>query len=135
MSVTKAIEEFLAATFQLPIVRDITQTKIGRAIGYQITASRINTKRDAYQTHHAEVVISLRSENGYDELGFLSAKLAESDPSGEGWRVMLTSGRESVDYVTMGEILISTAVTIQLNVWHDTVKEQIKSINFEASNG
>lgn len=135
MGVVNVVEEVLSATFQLPIVLDITQTKVERAIGYQISRSRIRTMADSRQTHEVSLEITLRAENGYDSLGWLSAKLAAGMSSGENWRIMAVGAEESVDYVTKGEILISVSATVQMTIWHDQVKEEIRSVTMEADNG
>lgn len=134
MGVISTLEEILALTFQVPIVQDITQTKVERAIGYRITSDGVRTVADSRQTHRAAVEITLRAENGYDSLGWLSAKLASGVSSGDDWRIIPTGGDESVDYVDKGEILISLSVVVQMTIHHDQVKEKIKSINLEAVN-
>lgn len=134
MGVINTLEEILALTLQLPIVQDITQTKVARCISYQITRDRVRTVADSRQTHELAATISLRAENGYDALGWLSARLAAGVPSGAGWRIMSTGGEESVDYVSMGEIIISLPVTVQMTIHHDEVKETIKSVTMETAN-
>lgn len=133
MGVIKRLEEILALTFQLPIVQDINQTKVERAIGYRIARDRIRTVADSRQHHEVSAAVTLRSENGYDALGWMSAKLAAGMPSGADWRIMAVGSEESVDYVSQGEILISLDVTIKMTVIHDQVKEVIKTINMETN--
>lgn len=132
MGVINTVEEILALTFMLPIVPDINQTKVERAIGYRITKSSIRTVSDKAQRHMVDLVVTLRAENGYDAIGWMSAKLAAGVPSGADWQVMMAGSQETVDYEDIGEILISLQVIIAATIRHDQVKEVIKTIVMEA---
>lgn len=132
MGVINTVEEILAITFQLPIVQDATQTKVERAISYQITNDSVRTISDSRQHHQLALTLTLRAENGYDSLGWMSARLAGGPSSGEEWRITAVGAQETVDYETKGEILISRAVIIAATIHHDQVKEVIKTINMEA---
>lgn len=133
MSVINTLEEILALTFRLPIVQDVHQTKVERAISYVIERDRVRTIADSKQTHHLTATISMRQDSGYDALGWLSARLAAGMPSGADWRIMAAGAEESVDYVAQDEIIISLDVTIQMTVHHDQIKEVIKQVTMEAN--
>lgn len=135
MGVVNVLEEALSAIFQLPIVHNIGETKVEQAIGYEISDDKARTFPDSRQIHHVTVTVTMRSENGYDALGWMGQKMAAAPGSGAGWKLIQADGHEVVDYVTKGEILISTGLFLELVTYHDQVKEQIKSINIEASNG
>lgn len=134
MGVINTLEEILALTFQLPVVQDITQTKVERAIGYQITADAVRTIADSRQIHNCSARVTLRAENGYDALGWMSQKLAAGTASGHDWKILLVGGQELVEYESKGEILISLDVIVNMTVRHDQVKEVIKSIVMETDN-
>lgn len=133
MGVIKTLEEILAVTFRLPIVQDATQTKVERCISYQIARDRVRTVADSKQTHQLTATITLRSDSGYDALGWLSAKLAGGVPSGAGWRIMAAGAEESVDYISQGEIHVSLEVIVSMTIQHDQVKEVIKTVTMEAN--
>lgn len=135
MGVIDTLEEALSAIFQLPIVHNIGETKVEQAIGYEITADRVRTFPDHRQVHVVTMMITYRSENGYDALGWMGQKIAAGPGAGLNWKLVQADGNEVVDYVTKGEILISTGLFLELTVYHDQVKEHIQTINIEASNG
>lgn len=132
MGVVNVLEEALGAIFQLPIVHNIGETKVERAIGYEIQSDRIRTFPDHRQVHMVTLMLTLRSENGYDALGWMGQKMAAGPGSGVNWKLVQTDGNEVVDYVNMGEIHITTGLYLELTVLHDQVKEHIQTIQMEA---
>lgn len=132
MGVVNVLEEALGAIFQLPIVHNIGETKVERAIGYEITNDRIRTFPDHRQVHMVTLMLTLRSENGYDALGWMGQKMAAGPSSGVNWKLIQADGNEAVDYVNMGEIHITTGLYLELTVLHDQVKEHIQTIQMEA---
>lgn len=134
MGTINLVEEFLASTYNLPVVQDITQTKISKAIGYQIGEVKVRTQKDSHQTQQVALTVYLRAENGYDSIGYLTQKLTDSRPSGTDWKVHLTGDTEIVEYEQKTEIILSTTCTIMITINHDQVREVIKSIEMENVN-
>ena len=131
--VEKQIEQFLSATFSLPVVRDVTQTKIEQAIGYSITTIAVNNVKDRFQSLTLGVRLELRSANGYDAIGFLSHKigLSERGIAGDAFHLFNVSGTEQIEYVDINEVILSKDITIMLRANYDEVAERIKKIIME----
>lgn len=133
--IKSTIEEFLSQTFQLPVNYGSGQTMNTRCIQYTITDMNIQTRTDFSQTAFVEVEIDLRTDNGYDAIGYLSAKLAASKVSGKGWSVSLNSMKETIKDMTSGRgtsypdsFVLSTPIVFEIHIPHDQVKERIKQM-------
>lgn len=129
MGIQSTIEEFLSQAFRLPVVFDVSQTNVENCISYRVADSDVQVHVDNITTHDASITVSMRAQNGYDSLGYLSQKLASMYPSsGINWRVAHYSSTESIDYISTTEIIISIQLVLQLKVYHDQIKETIEEI-------
>lgn len=129
MSVTALIEEFLHDAFDLPVVKDLGQTKVERVISYRVAANKTVSRRESTQTLQMGVNVSLRAENGYDSSGWMFAKLSEAR-SEKDCELTFTSPNESVEYISPTEVIFTTSITLKCTVQMDVKKEVIKSINW-----
>ena len=133
--VIKQIEAFLTATFGLPIVADITQTKIENCVSYLIQSDiEVKNKIDCYQSLSLNITVYFRAINGYDSIGFLSHKIGKSKANhvNDHFYIANVSASESVEYESTTEIVISKDITIMMRANNDQVLERIKTIKMES---
>lgn len=129
MSITSDIEEFLRAAFNLPVVKDLGQTKIERVISYRVTNNKLVSRANSTQTLQLSIDVSLRAENGYDSTGWLGAKLSQAYGSKE-CKLSYISPTESVEYISPTEVIFTNPITLTCIAAMDVKKEVIKSINW-----
>lgn len=125
----KKIEEFLHAAFSLPVVPDLGETRVEKAIGYRITQNRTATHSQGMQRQLITMRVSLRAPNGIDMTGFINAKLSQAIGEPD-CKVLQVSSLETIEYPSNTEqiytVVVFMAVTMPMNI----KKERIKSINW-----
>lgn len=125
----KKIEEFLHAAFNLPVVADLGETLVEKAVMYRITQNRTATHSQGVQRQLITMSVSLREPNGIDMTGFINAKLSQA--AGEfDCRVLQVSSLESVEYASKTEQIYTVVVYMSVTIPMNIKKERIKQINW-----
>lgn len=134
--IQNTIEEYLSQTFQLPVVYGLGQTMTTRSIQYAITDIKLQTRPDFSQTAYVTIDTDLRTDKGYDSIGYLSAKIAASKTTGKGWSVRITDRGERIRDMSKNDrgagypdsFVLSASLTFEITIHHDQVKERIKQM-------
>ncbi len=131
--IRKMLHDWLHAAYTLPVVEDITQTKIESAIGYNLQIAPINVRVAADEKITFEVTfdIQYRCPNGVAGIGFLTLGLNDKDKQIPGFKIVSVDGVEIVEYMTKTEMIISKPVTAHINIEYNQTREIIKCIKFE----
>jgi hypothetical protein len=130
--VREPIKNWLSAVFSLPVVEDFEQTKVEQSISYDLATSPIKIR---YQNGGGEVVfdfpltIAYRCPNGFEGIGFLSVKLADTAKHIDGFDLQSTEGAELIVYATKTEMIITKTVHARITIEYDKVRELIKQVN------
>lgn len=125
----KKIEEFLHAAFNLPVVADLGETMVEKAIAYRITQNRTATDSQGVQRQLITLNVSLRAPNGNDMTGFINAKLSQAHGEID-CRVLQIGSIESTEYPSKTELIYSVPVFMSITVPMNIQKEKIKQINW-----
>lgn len=125
----KKIEEFLHAAFNLPVVADLGETLVEKAIMYRITQNRTQSHANGKQRQQIAMRVSLRAPNGIDMTGFINAKLSQAIGEPD-CKVLQVSSLETVEYPSKTEIIYTVTVFMAVTMPMNIKKERIKSINW-----
>lgn len=126
---TKKIEEFLHAAFNLPVVADLGETYVEKAIAYRITRTRTATNSQGAQHQLVTMNVSLRAPNGMDMTGFINAKLSQAIGEPD-CKVLQVSSIEDVEYPSKTEQIYTVSVFMSVTIPMNVKKERIKQINW-----
>ena len=129
--IRKSIHEWLSAVYGLPVVEDITQTKVEQVIGYDLTSAPINVRHesDAFVKFEFELIILLRCPNGFSGIGFLSLGLLDIGKMPTGFNLVSSTGTETVEHLNNTEMIISKPVTGFVKLEYDMLRELIKCVH------
>ena len=128
--VEQKIKSYLNAVFKLPIVANLSDTKVERAISFDIETIKISNKNNNRQDIILDVRIYFRCPNGYDSIGYLSQKIGKSYAGEDlsNFSVSSASASEEIVIKTSTEIVLSKKITIKLEANEDQIREKIKNI-------
>lgn len=126
---TKKIEEFLHAAFNLPVVADLGETYVEKAIAYRITRTRTATNSQGTQRQLVTMDVSLRAPNGMDMNGFIGAKLSQVVGESD-CKVLQVSSLETPEYPSKTETIYTVTVFMAVTMPMNIKKERIKQINW-----
>lgn len=138
--ITATIEEYLHQTFQKPVVYGLGQTSTTGSIEYSISDLKVQTRADFSQTVYATVSVYMRNDNGFDSIGYLSAKISASKTTGKGWSVK-PQGSEYIRDMTPNDkgsgypdsLTLGLNLVFEITRRHDQIKEQINQIDLSTS--
>ena len=109
------IKKALSAIYALTVVEDVTQSKVERVIGFDLTAAPIN----------------IRHQAGEPSIGFLSLRLADPANIPPNTSITNVDGAETVEYITITEMVTSKLVNMTITLEYNTVRERIKHIKID----
>ena len=127
------IKKALSAIYALTVVEDVTQSKVERVIGFDLTAAPINIRHQAGATATFDVTfrIEYRCPAGEPSIGFLSLRLADPANIPPNTSITNVDGAETVEYITITEMVTSKLVNMTITLEYNTVRERIKHIKID----
>lgn len=131
--IRKSIEEYLNALFKLKVVEDITDTKLEKAIGYDLSGTIIKpvVKQDKSINFEFNFNIVFRCPRTFEGIGFITLSLYNKKKRINGMRLIGLTGVEIVENINPTEMIISKEVNAFLELEYNEVREIIQNINFE----
>lgn len=131
--IRKPIHQWLSALFNLKVVEDITQTKLEKAIGYDLSGTSIRAKvrQDKSIYFDFSFNIVFRCPVSFAGIGFITASLYNVKKRTAGMSLLGLENVEVVEHINNTEMIISKLVHATLELEYNQVREQIKDINFE----
>lgn len=130
--IRKSIHQWLSAAYGLPVVEDIEQTAVEKAISYDLAGQniQIQIKSDDLVKFSFDVSVQFRCPNGFAGIGFLTLGLANPDNQPAGFNLHSTSGTETVEYETKTEMIISKPVSGYVELEYNMIRELIECVHF-----
>ena len=131
--IRKSINHWLNALFALEVVEDITQTKLEKAIGFDLSGSTIRPKvrQDKSIYFEFDFTLVFRCPASYAGIGFLTLSVNSIKKRTAGMTILGLENTERVEHINNTEMIISKQVHATLELEYNQVREQIKDINFE----
>lgn len=131
--IRKNINEWLNALFKLKVVEDITQTKLEKCIGYDLSGSiiKVSIKQDKSIYFDFNFIILFRCPASFAGIGFITTALYTIKKRTAGMNLIGLTGVEVVDHINQTEMIISKEVHATLTLEQNQVRELLKFINFE----
>ena len=129
--IRKTLHDWIAAAYRLPVVEDITQTKVEQAISFSLENSPVlvRVKSDDIVKFNFDVTIQYRCPNGFPGIGFLTMGLIDADNQPPGFNLVGYDGAEIIDYQTKTEMIISKVVSGFMEVERNKIRELIKCVD------
>lgn len=133
--IRKTIEQWLKASFRLPVYEDFEQTNVEKSVSYDLTQRNIKVRNqsDTGLWFEVNMRVLFRCPAGFAGIGYLSAVLADKKQHVPDFNLVSVEGYEVVEYDTKTEMIISKPIQARVFVEYNKVRDLIKCVQIEGA--